>query len=446
MLLYLPVDAVAGGQLDVVVTVRNELDAHNLPTGSTYNRQLWVELLVHDSEGTLLYETGTLDANGDLRDHWSALDPYGDDDLITLHSDFIDVDGQRTRLTHEAVEHRTRALQPLHERTWTLFVPVPVMRSDRCRYRPACVSVLRAASVPPSRTGCSRPGHHGHRCRRRHRGASLRALLMGVLAGCGEESSESVPAVPAATVPQASVRDAAPDCADVASLAIEGRVRLRPVAGEGVPWTRPGGCCVRSAVLETAGAQVDVSDPARDVVTNVLVVRAQITECAKQSEAERCQARVITAPMAAAVDRLARPKVPGEVVVVALGQPISEDSPLRSLGLVMPGLSVIDGMGSGSGTVPSLAVAADHSPVLFIDVGTPRRPGDVGRPCPRRTRARAGLVPPRRRRVGPHAAGVDGQRCWPGISAGEGTPVEGDCAVYPDASQHRLRRKSRNTG
>lgn len=142
VLLDLPDDAVAGGQLDVVVTVRNELDAHNLPTGSTYNRQLWVELLVHDSEGTLLYETGTLDANGDLRDHWSALDPYGDDDLITLHSDFIDVDGQRTRLTHEAVEHRTRALQPLHERTWTLFVPVPadavgpLSVSTRLRFRP----------------------------------------------------------------------------------------------------------------------------------------------------------------------------------------------------------------------------------------------------------------------------------------------------------------------
>ncbi len=125
VLLTLP-EAVAGGQqLDVVVTVRNELDSHNLPTGSTFNRQLWLEVLATDATGRLLYETGTLDANGDLRDHWSALDPYGDDDLITLHSDLIDADGQRTRLTHLAAEHRTRALQPLHERTWTLFVPVP---------------------------------------------------------------------------------------------------------------------------------------------------------------------------------------------------------------------------------------------------------------------------------------------------------------------------------
>jgi hypothetical protein len=149
VLLDLPAEAAPGGQLDLVVTVRNELDAHNLPTGSTFNRQLWLEVLVHDASGTLLYETGTLDANGDLRDHWSDLDPYGDDDLITLHSDLIDAEGQRTRLTHEAAEHRTRALQPLHERTWTLFVPVPADAvgpldvSARLRFRPYGPHVFR---------------------------------------------------------------------------------------------------------------------------------------------------------------------------------------------------------------------------------------------------------------------------------------------------------------
>lgn len=149
ILLDLAETAVPGGQLDVVVTVRNELDAHNLPTGSTFNRQLWVEVLVTDATGRQLYETGTLDANGDLRDHWSALDPYGDDDLITLHSDLIDEAGQRTRLTHEAAEHRTRALQPLHERTWTLFVPVPddavgpLDVTARLRFRPYGPHVFR---------------------------------------------------------------------------------------------------------------------------------------------------------------------------------------------------------------------------------------------------------------------------------------------------------------
>lgn len=149
VLLDLPAETAAGQQLDLVVTVRNELDAHNLPTGSTFNRQLWLEVLVHDAAGALVFETGTLDANGDLRDHWSDLDPYGDDDLISLHSDLIDADGQRTRLTHEAAEHRTRALQPLHERTWTLFVPVPddatgpLSVSARLRFRPYGPHVFR---------------------------------------------------------------------------------------------------------------------------------------------------------------------------------------------------------------------------------------------------------------------------------------------------------------
>ena len=256
---------------------------------------------------------------------------------------------------------------------------------------------------------------------------------MGVLAGCGDESSQPVPAVPAAPVPQASVRDVATDCADVASLAIEGRVRLRPVAGEGIPLDEARAAAASAAQFwRRQGLHVDVSDPARDVVTNVLAGSdAQITECAAQSEAERCQARVITAPMAAAVDRLARPRVPGEVVVVALGQLISEDSPLRSLGLVMPGLSVIDGMGSGSGTVPSLAVAADHSPVLFIDVGTPRRPGDVWTTPAHELGHALGLS----HRDGGESVlmrpGVDGQRCWPGISADEGTQVAAGLRTPP---------------
>lgn len=125
VLLSLPDTVVAGETLDVVVTVRNELDAHNLPTGSTFNRQLWLEVLVTDATGRLVFETGTLDDNGDLRDKWSALDPYGDNDLVSFASGFVDSAGTPTLFTHFAAEHTTHALQPLHERTHTLFAPVP---------------------------------------------------------------------------------------------------------------------------------------------------------------------------------------------------------------------------------------------------------------------------------------------------------------------------------
>ena len=147
--LVVPEAVQSGEQLDVVITVRNDIPAHNFPTGSTFLRQAWLEVIATDAGGNQLYATGDLDANGDLRDHWSALDPYGDDDLLTFHSNFIDEQGAPTLFTHRAAEHTTNALFPLHTRTVTLFVPTdaavtgPVTVSVRLRFRSFAPHLLR---------------------------------------------------------------------------------------------------------------------------------------------------------------------------------------------------------------------------------------------------------------------------------------------------------------
>ncbi|RME21274.1 MAG: hypothetical protein D6798_18585 [Deltaproteobacteria bacterium] len=147
--LSLPDQVVAGEQLDVVVDIRNDISAHNLPTGSTFLRQVWLEVIATDALGTRLYATGDLDANGDLRDYWSSLDQYGDDDLISLSSGFIDAHGQPTLFSHLATEHTSHALSPLYERTYTLFVPTegaapgPITVSARLRLRPFPPYLLR---------------------------------------------------------------------------------------------------------------------------------------------------------------------------------------------------------------------------------------------------------------------------------------------------------------
>lgn len=143
----------AGDQLDVVVTVENRIDGHNLPTGSTFIRQLWLEVVVRDAAGAVLYETGTLDDNGDLRDHFSALDPYGDDDLITFGSGFVDAHGDPEIFTWRAQEHFSRSLAPLHSRTATLFVPTsaetvgPLTVEARLRFRSHPPFLLRALGL-----------------------------------------------------------------------------------------------------------------------------------------------------------------------------------------------------------------------------------------------------------------------------------------------------------
>jgi len=134
-------DLVPGLELDLLVTVTNLIDGHNLPTGSTFIRQLWVEVRATDATGRVLYETGTLDANGDLRDQYSALEPYGDQDLLAFHSTLLDGSGQPVILPWAAEEHVQRSIPARLSRTFTLFVPTddaivgPVDVEARLRFR-----------------------------------------------------------------------------------------------------------------------------------------------------------------------------------------------------------------------------------------------------------------------------------------------------------------------
>ena len=112
----------AGEMLDVNVTVRNLIDAHNLPTGATFNRQVWIALTATDAAGTVLFETGHLDVNGDLRT-WGSDEPDSDEYLTYFQSGFTDADGNRTFFPWKAVEHVSNSLAPLAEQTTTFPIP-----------------------------------------------------------------------------------------------------------------------------------------------------------------------------------------------------------------------------------------------------------------------------------------------------------------------------------
>ncbi len=148
-----PYDAAAGEQLDLLVTLQNDIDGHNLPTGTTFIRQVWVELMATDATGRVLYQTGDLDENGDLRDFWSELDPYGDNDLLTLSSSLLDERGEPTVFTWRASELKSNALSPLYQRTYTLFIPIPedavgpITISSRLLFRSNPPWLLRLAGL-----------------------------------------------------------------------------------------------------------------------------------------------------------------------------------------------------------------------------------------------------------------------------------------------------------
>lgn len=79
--------------IDIHVSVSNGTDGHNVPTGFTAERLVWLHATLRDATGRVLFESGDLDPNGDVRDGHSRYVRAGrlphDDDLFTLQSRFV---------------------------------------------------------------------------------------------------------------------------------------------------------------------------------------------------------------------------------------------------------------------------------------------------------------------------------------------------------------------
>ena len=79
--------------LEFRVAVKNVMEGHSVPTGFDAERMVWLEFVVTDAAGTVVYKSGDLDPNGDVRDLHSSYVHNGelplDPDLILLQSKFI---------------------------------------------------------------------------------------------------------------------------------------------------------------------------------------------------------------------------------------------------------------------------------------------------------------------------------------------------------------------
>ncbi|HZY10036.1 MAG TPA: multiheme c-type cytochrome [Bacteroidota bacterium] len=82
--------------IKVEVTVCNDKTGHNLPTSVFFNRQMWVEVTAWNDRDTA-YRSGHLDANGDLMDKNSSLQPNADKDL-TVFGGTLYKKGQETNV------------------------------------------------------------------------------------------------------------------------------------------------------------------------------------------------------------------------------------------------------------------------------------------------------------------------------------------------------------
>ena len=83
----------ASSEFEVQVKVTNTGAGHGIPTGFTPERQVWIEIVVMDSTGRVLFVSGDLDNNKDLRNNHSHQVEAGevpfDKYLINFQSKFI---------------------------------------------------------------------------------------------------------------------------------------------------------------------------------------------------------------------------------------------------------------------------------------------------------------------------------------------------------------------
>jgi len=141
-----PPTAEAGDRIKVRVDVQSKFSGHNFPTGFTAERQAWVELTLYDPGGSIVYQSGDLDANGDLRDEHSHLVEAGkiphDGRLLNFQSKFV-------ALTNKGTE-RTVILA-VNRNLFPLNVVRPAVGISASFGRPPVFRVSKA-SLPPLAT------------------------------------------------------------------------------------------------------------------------------------------------------------------------------------------------------------------------------------------------------------------------------------------------------
>jgi hypothetical protein len=118
--------SLAGEVVTVTAQVESTTIGHRLPTGFTSERQLWLALTVTDDAGAVVFASGDLDEDGDLRNRWSARVQAGevelDEQLHNLQSRNW-LGDEEIALPLEADRIELRGMEPLELREFSWSLP-----------------------------------------------------------------------------------------------------------------------------------------------------------------------------------------------------------------------------------------------------------------------------------------------------------------------------------
>jgi hypothetical protein len=140
-----PEEIQAGSAMPITVEITSLTDGHHLPTGAVADRQMWLAVTVTDATGRILYQSGHLDANGDLYDRHSEIAPNADFDLVVFRQELVTAEGRDAFFSWEAAAERTITLPPRATTRESYFPFIPADAQG-----PLDVEVkLRFRSFPP---------------------------------------------------------------------------------------------------------------------------------------------------------------------------------------------------------------------------------------------------------------------------------------------------------
>ena len=137
-----PDNVSAGGLLPITVHITSKTSGHNIPTGAIGDRQMWLAVSVTDrATGDVIFQSGHLDANGDLMDRHSEIAPSADYDLVAFGQQMVGKDGNDVFFPWQAFDERTITLPPLAtvSPVYSIFMPQeiagPLQVQVRLRFR-----------------------------------------------------------------------------------------------------------------------------------------------------------------------------------------------------------------------------------------------------------------------------------------------------------------------
>lgn len=135
------------GKVALFVSVTSYNNGHNLPSGSTADRQVWVHLEVKDSAGKMLFESGMLDKNGDLMDRipGHSVTPNGDPFLLMFGQFLFDDKGNHVNFPWEASRTKDNLLEPGQTAWREYLIPYPTLAGKQIQVS----AVLRYRTFPP---------------------------------------------------------------------------------------------------------------------------------------------------------------------------------------------------------------------------------------------------------------------------------------------------------